>query len=68
MTIGIVTMVGEQACGLASSTASVVGTEYTCRRDEYEGVGWVTLGLVVIALLAVRLARREKRRQNSYLL
>lgn len=68
MTIGIVTMVGEQACGLASSTASVVGTEYTCRRDEYEGVGWVSLGLVVIALLALRLASREKRRQNSYLL
>ncbi len=68
MTIGIVTMVGEQACGLASSTASVIGTEYTCRRDEYEGVGWVSLGLVVIALLAWRLARREKRRQNSYLL
>lgn len=68
MTIGIVTMVGEQACGLASSTASVIGTEYTCRTDEYEGVGWVSLGLVVIALLAVRLASREKRRQNSYLL
>ena len=68
MTSGIVTMMGEQACGLALSTASLVGTEYTCRRDEYEGVGWVTLGLVVIALLALRLASREKRRQNSYLL
>jgi hypothetical protein len=68
MTSGIVTMMGEQACGLASSTASLVGTEYTCRRDEYEGVGWVSLGLLVIALLAVRHARREKRRQNSYLL
>lgn len=68
MTSGIVTMVGEQACGLASSTASFAGTEYACRRDEYEGVGWVTLGLVVIALFAVRHARREKRRQNSYLL
>jgi hypothetical protein len=68
MAKGIVTMIGEQACGLASSTASLAGTEYTCRSDEYEGVGWVTLGLVVIALLAVRLARREKRRQNSYLL
>jgi hypothetical protein len=68
MTSGIVTMIGEQACGLASSTASLVGTEYTCRRDEYEGVGWVSLGLLVIALLAVRHARREKRRQNSYLL
>ena len=68
MASGIVTMVGEQACGLASSTASLAGMEYTCRKDEYEGVGWVTLGLVVIALLAVRLARREKRRQNSYLL
>lgn len=68
MTSGIVTMVGEQACSLASSTASLAGMEYACRRDEYEGVGWVTLGLVVIALLAVRLAGREKRRQNSYLL
>lgn len=68
MASGIVTLVGEQACGLASSTASVVGTEYTCRKDEYEGVGWVALGLVLIALLAVHLARREKRRQDSYLL
>ena len=68
MTSGIVTMMGEQACGLASSTASLAGTDYTCLRDEFEGVGWVTLGLVVIALLAVRLASREKRRQNSYLL
>jgi hypothetical protein len=68
MAKGIVTMLGEQACGLASSTASLAGTEYTCRREEHEGVGWVTLGLVVIALLAVRLASREKRRQNSYLL
>jgi hypothetical protein len=68
MAKGIVTMVGEQACGLASSTASLAGTEYTCRRDEYEGVGWVALGLVLIAVLAVRLARREKRRQDSYLL
>jgi hypothetical protein len=67
MAKGIVTMIGEQACGLASSTASLAGTEYTCRGDEYEGVGWVTLGLLVIALLAVRHARREKRRQNSYL-
>jgi hypothetical protein len=68
MTSGIVTMIGEQACGLTSSTASLAGTEYTCRRDEYEGVGWVTLGLVVIALFAVRHARREKRRQSRYLL
>jgi hypothetical protein len=68
MAKGIVTMVGEQACGLASSTASLAGTEYTCRRDEFDGVGWVTLGLVVIALLAVRHARREKRRQSRYLL
>jgi hypothetical protein len=68
MASGIVTLVGEQACGLASSTAGLVGTEYTCRKDEYEGVGWVALGLVLIALLAVHLARREKRRQDSYLL
>jgi hypothetical protein len=68
MAKGIVTMIGEQACGLASSTASLAGTEYTCRSDEYEGVGWVTLGLVVIALFAVRHARREKRRQSRYLL
>jgi hypothetical protein len=68
MAKGIVTMFGEQACGLASSTASLAGTEYTCRRDEFEGVGWVTLGLVVIALFAVRHARREKRRQSRYLL
>jgi hypothetical protein len=68
MANGIVTMMGEQACGLASSMASLAGTEYTCRKDEYEGVGWVTLGLVVIALFAVRHARREKRRQSRYLL
>ena len=68
MADGIVTMMGEQACGLASSMASLAGTEYTCRTEEFEGVGWVTLGLVVIAMFAVRHARREKRRQNRYLL
>lgn len=68
MASSIVTMVGEQACSLASSTASFAGTSYTCRPDEFSGVGWVTLGLVVIALFAVRHARREKRRQDRYLL
>jgi hypothetical protein len=67
MANGIVTMMGEQACGLASSMASLAGTEYTCHTEEFDGVGWVTLGLVVIALFALRHARREKRRQNRYL-
>ena len=68
MASGIITMLGEQACGLASSTASFFGTSYACRPGEFEGVGWVTLGLIVIVLFAVHHARREKRRHDRYLL
>lgn len=68
MARGIVTMLGEQVCDLASSTASFTGTSYACSRDEHAGVGWVTLGLVAVALFAVIHARRERRRQDRYLL
>ena len=68
MTFNVVTMVGEQVCDLASSTATLAGSQYACSRDEYAGVGWVTLGLLALALFAVHQARRERRRQDRYLL
>lgn len=68
MAISVVTMMGGQICGLASSTASLAGSDYACSRDEYAGVGWVTLGLLALALFAVHHARRERRRQDRYLL
>ena len=68
MKLDIVSRIGQGACQLTDYAGQTFSVSAGCSRTDFEPVGWIALGLVVLLLVAVRHAGRERRRQDNYLL
>lgn len=68
MKLDIVSRIGQGACQLTDYAGQNFSISAGCSHSDFEAVGWIALGLVVLLLVAVRHAGRERRRQDNYLL
>ena len=68
MRLDIVSTIGKGACQLTDYAGQAFSMNPSCTPTDYLSVGWVALGLVVLLLIAIRHSRRERRRQDNYLL